>query len=72
MHLKENIVLLVDADNNPIGEMEKLEAHRRGIMHRAVSVLVFDPEGRWLLHRRALGKYHAGGSGPMPVAPTLS
>ena len=51
MYPKENIVLLVDADNNPIGEMEKIEAHRRGIMHRAVSVLVFDPEGRWLLHR---------------------
>ena len=61
MYPKENIVLLVDADNNPIGEMEKIEAHRRGIMHRAVSVLVFDPEGRWLLHRRALDKYHAGG-----------
>lgn len=61
MHPKESIVLLVDADNNPIGKMEKLEAHRKGIMHRAVSVLVFDTEGRWLLHRRALDKYHAGG-----------
>lgn len=61
MHSKESIVLLVDADNKPIGEMEKLEAHRRGIMHRAVSVLVFDLEGQWLLHRRALDKYHAGG-----------
>ena len=58
MHPKESIVLLVDADNNPIGKMEKLEAHRKGIMHRAVSVLVFDTEGQWLLHRRALDKYH--------------
>ena len=40
--------------------MEKMEAHRTGKLHRAVSVLVFNSDGHWLLHRRAAGKYHSG------------
>lgn len=38
---------------------EKLEVHRRGLLHLAVSVFVFCGD-RLLLQRRAPGKYHSG------------
>ena len=52
-------VILVDADDREIGQAEKLLAHRLGHRHRAISVCVFDEEGRMLLQRRAKGKYHS-------------
>lgn len=61
MDTSSDEVVLVDADDRPIGTMAKLEAHRLGLLHRAVSVLVRDSGGRLLLQRRALGKYHSGG-----------
>lgn len=57
----EESVLLVDASDRPIGTAGKLEAHRRGLRHRALSVIVRDPLGRLLLQKRAIGKYHSGG-----------
>lgn len=53
-------VILVDEFDNETGTMEKMEAHRTGTLHRAVSVFVFNSEGHWLLHKRAPGKYHSG------------
>ncbi|MEV8154881.1 isopentenyl-diphosphate Delta-isomerase, partial [Streptomyces fradiae] len=53
---------LVDEDGTTIGTAEKLSAHRApGRLHRAFSVFLFDEEGRLLLQRRALGKYHSPG-----------
>jgi isopentenyl-diphosphate delta-isomerase len=40
--------------------VEKLEAHRRGLRHKAISVFVLR-DGEVLLQRRALGKYHTPG-----------
>jgi isopentenyl-diphosphate delta-isomerase len=59
--MKDNelLVQLVDEMDNPIGTMNKLEAHINPALHRAVSVLVFNSAGHWLLHRRAAGKYHS-------------
>ena len=57
----EEQVILVDADDVQIGTMGKLDAHRRGLKHRAVSVLVRNAEGALLLQRRSIGKYHSGG-----------
>ncbi len=54
-------VVLVDEHGADIGRMEKLDAHRKGLLHRAFSVFVFDRSGRLLLQRRALTKYHSGG-----------
>jgi isopentenyl-diphosphate delta-isomerase len=54
-------VILVDLDDREVGHFPKLEAHRRGLLHRAISVCVVDPQGRMLLQRRARGKYHSGG-----------
>ena len=52
-------VILVDPDDRPLGTCEKLEAHRRGLLHRAVSAFVFDSSGRQMLQRRAGDKYHS-------------
>jgi isopentenyl-diphosphate delta-isomerase len=54
-------VILVGAEDNETGTMPKLDAHRQGVLHRAVSVLVRDSRGRLLLQQRALSKYHSGG-----------
>ena len=55
-------VLLVDESDREVGRSEKLVAHERGLLHRAVSVFAFDASGALLLQRRAAGKYHSGGS----------
>jgi isopentenyl-diphosphate delta-isomerase len=54
-------VIIVDANDVPIGTAPKLEAHRNGLQHRAISIVIGDQQGRMLLHRRAAGKYHSGG-----------
>lgn len=54
-------VILVDKNDRALGTMPKLEAHRRGCRHRAISVIVRDNCGRLLLHQRAAGKYHSAG-----------
>ena len=55
----DELVVLVDQHDTPIGVAPKLAAHRDGLLHRAVSVLLFDAAGRVLLQRRAAGKYHS-------------
>ena len=54
-------VILVDTHDQEIGRMEKLQAHQKGCLHRAISVCLFDKQGRWLLQRRALSKYNSPG-----------
>ncbi|MCA6364998.1 MAG: isopentenyl-diphosphate Delta-isomerase [Bacteroidetes bacterium] len=54
-------VVLVDEHDRQTGLMEKLDAHRKGLLHRAISVFVFNSRGELLIHRRALEKYHSGG-----------
>lgn len=54
-------VILVDELDNAIGTMEKIEAHQKGILHRAFSVLLFNSKGKILLQKRAIAKYHSGG-----------
>jgi isopentenyl-diphosphate delta-isomerase len=54
-------VVLVDGFDTELGCAGKLEAHKRGLLHRAVSVVVGRSDGRLLLQRRAAGKYHSGG-----------
>ncbi|MEN9302300.1 MAG: hypothetical protein RL264_729 [Bacteroidota bacterium] len=54
-------VVLVDENDHALGEMEKMEVHEKGLLHRAVSVLVFNANNELLLQQRALGKYHSGG-----------
>ena len=54
-------VVLVDINDNVIGEMDKLEAHKTGTLHRAFSVFIFNNKGEMLNHQRAETKYHGAG-----------
>ena len=70
-------VILVDESDQPLGIMEKMEAHRRAVLHRAFSVFIFN-SGEMLLQQRAPGKYHSAGlwtnaccSHPRPGEDTL-
>ena len=58
---EEILVQLVDEKDNPIGQMEKLQAHIDAKLHRAVSLLIMNYKGEWLLHQRAEDKYHSPG-----------
>jgi len=59
--MERNKVILVDKDDNAIGEMDKMEAHLKGELHRAFSICIFNHEGNMLIHQRAYNKYHGGG-----------
>lgn len=54
-------VILVDGKDQPCGAMEKMEAHRLGVLHRAFSIFIFSSHGELLLQQRAIEKYHSGG-----------
>lgn len=54
-------IILVDEADREVGTAPKLDGHREGLLHRALSVVVRDPQGRLLLQKRQLGKYHSGG-----------
>jgi isopentenyl-diphosphate Delta-isomerase len=52
-------VILVNETDQVIGAMEKIEAHRKGLLHRAFSVFIFNSKGEMLLQQRARNKYHS-------------
>lgn len=54
-------VILVNEQDEPVGVMDKLEAHEKGLLHRAFSVFIFNSKGELLLQQRALSKYHSPG-----------
>jgi len=54
-------VVLVNKNDKEIGYMDKLKAHQKGILHRAISVFIFNSNGKMLIQRRALDKYHTPG-----------
>jgi isopentenyl-diphosphate delta-isomerase len=56
------MIALVDEKDRIVGYENKLKVHQEGLLHRAFSVVVINSKGQWLLHRRALDKYHSGGS----------
>jgi isopentenyl-diphosphate delta-isomerase len=59
--MEKEEVILVDEFDNELGFMEKMEAHRKGVLHRAFSVFIFNSKGEILLQKRAKSKYHCGG-----------
>ena len=72
-------VILVNEEDAPIGTMEKMEAHRKALLHRAFSVFIFNSQGKMLLQQRAGDKYHSPGlwtnaccSHPRPGEDTLA
>lgn len=54
-------VILVNNNDQSLGAMEKMEAHEKGVMHRAFSVFIFNSKGEMLLQKRADEKYHSAG-----------
>lgn len=54
-------VILVDEKDNETGIAGKLEVHRKGLLHRAFSVFIFNSKGELMLQKRANSKYHSGG-----------
>lgn len=71
-------IILVNERDEQVGTMEKIQAHRSALLHRAFSVFIFNGRGEMLLQQRAPGKYHSGGlwtnaccSHPRPGEPTL-
>lgn len=50
-------LILVDSDDREIGALDKSACHDgSGILHRAFSLFVFNPEGELLIQQRAPGK----------------
>ncbi len=57
----EEKVILVSEDDQQLGLMGKMEAHKKAVLHRAFSIFVFNKKGELLLQQRALDKYHSPG-----------
>lgn len=55
----QEYVVLVTENDEVIGQMEKMQAHENGILHRAFSVFLFNEKGEMLLQKRAAEKYHS-------------
>ena len=76
--MEKDKVILVNEHDDMVGVMEKMEAHRQGLLHRAFSIFIFNSKGEMLLQQRAISKYHSGGlwtnaccSHPMPGEKTI-
>ena len=57
--MREEKVILVDRNDNPIGLMDKLEAHEKALLHRAFSVFILNDNNELMLQQRAQHKYHS-------------
>jgi len=55
----EEHVILVNEKDEKIGTMPKLEAHEKGVLHRAFSVFVLNDSGELMMQQRAASKYHS-------------
>lgn len=53
------MVILVNENDQPIGTMEKIEAHEKAVLHRAFSVFIINQKGEIMLQQRASHKYHS-------------
>lgn len=58
--MSEEQIILVDEKDVQIGTAGKLEAHQKGLRHRAFSIFIQNQKRETLLQKRALGKYHSG------------
>lgn len=59
--MEKEKVILVNEKDEPIGLMEKIEAHEKALLHRAFSVFVFNDKNELMIQQRALSKYHSPG-----------
>lgn len=78
---QDNVILVDEADQE-IGQCEKMKAHQKALLHRAISVMLYryhHGQLEFLLQKRHLQKYHCGGlwantccSHPRPGESTLA
>jgi isopentenyl-diphosphate Delta-isomerase len=54
--MAEEIFDVVDAEDRVIGQAPRSQVHARGLLHRAVSIFVFDTRGRLLVQKRSAAK----------------
>ena len=59
--MKEEKVILVNEQDEMVGSMEKIETHRKGKLHRAFSIFIFNSKGEMLLQQRSFTRYHSIG-----------
>ncbi len=57
--MQEQLMVLVNEQDEPIGLMPKMQAHQLGVLHRAFSIFLFNTKGEMLLQQRAIDKYHS-------------
>ena len=54
--------MIVNEEDRIIGYEEKIKTHKKGLLHRALSVFIIDEENnKMFLQQRADDKYHSGG-----------
>src|SRR5690554_4050994 len=58
MTTQEEVILVNELDE-PIGLMEKIEAHEKALLHRAFSVFILNDDNEIMLQQRAAHKYHS-------------
>jgi isopentenyl-diphosphate Delta-isomerase len=56
---REQFLILVDEKDRAWGQLEKMEVHQLGLLHRAFSVFIFNSKGELLMQQRAEDKYHS-------------
>lgn len=56
--MNRDTVVIVNNLDEALGEMEKMQAHIEGVLHRAFSVFIFNEDNQMLIHQRAAHKYH--------------
>ena len=56
MNLSDETFDVVDQNDRVVGSAPRSEIHARGLLHRAVHLWLFHPDGRLLLQRRSLTK----------------
>ena len=59
--MDEEEVILVNKKDIQLGLMAKMEAHRKGVLHRAFSVFIFKSSRELLIQKRSSQKYHSPG-----------
>src|SRR3989338_5717465 len=56
MQEEEELVDIVDENNQVIGKSSRSEVHKKGNIHRALSVLILNSKGQILLQKRSKNK----------------
>ena len=56
MNPSEELFDIVDSTDHVIGQRPRSEVHRLRLLHRAVHVFLFRPDGKLLIHKRSANK----------------